>query len=400
MSMKKITKKMLAIVAAAAMTMGMAMPAMAAEGTTTDTTNNAKEAYISKTYQTEVNKPMEFKFEATQVVESTREDLVKNNLTCTIPSIKFESTDLNGGEGTYTKLSNKIEFATLKEAGKYEYTVKESATTVPTVTDSAYEKLIMSKAEYTMDVYVVEDNDGNFNIEKIIVTKTKKDDGTDADGGKVDIGGGDASKNGFNFVNTYVQEAGTGEKPDPNNPDPDYTKNGALNVSKKVIQNVTDDQKSLPTEKFDFTAKFEFPAGTDATTLGGVNGNGKAITLTEGQYGFQLGNGENMKFTGLPVGTKITVTEAAKANYKASAEVTLNGVAKPIITATKYNEKITPVDDEKLGQKKNTVDVTNRYNNVPTTGIIMNTLPYVLMIALCGATLTAFVAFKRKKAQR
>ena len=34
MSMKKFTKKMLAIVAAAAMTMGMAMPAMAAEGTT------------------------------------------------------------------------------------------------------------------------------------------------------------------------------------------------------------------------------------------------------------------------------------------------------------------------------------------------------------------------------
>lgn len=33
MSMKKFTKKMLAIVAAAAMTMGMAMPAMAAEGT-------------------------------------------------------------------------------------------------------------------------------------------------------------------------------------------------------------------------------------------------------------------------------------------------------------------------------------------------------------------------------
>lgn len=37
MSMKKFTKKMLAIVAAGAMTMGMAMPAMAADQTTTDT---------------------------------------------------------------------------------------------------------------------------------------------------------------------------------------------------------------------------------------------------------------------------------------------------------------------------------------------------------------------------
>ena len=396
MSMKKITKKMLAIVAAA-MTMGMAMPAMAAEGTTTDTTNNAKEAYISKTYQTEVNKPMEFKFEATQVVESTREDLVKNNLTCTIPSIKFESTDLNGGEGTYTKLSEKITFGAFTEAGKYEYTVKEGASE-PAITNNDYEKLIMSQAEYTMDVYVVEKEGGTLEIAKIIVNKTKNDKGDpDDETGKVDIGS-NPSKNGFNFVNTYVQEAGTGENPNPNNPDPDYTKYGALNVSKKVIQNVTDTAE-LPTEKFDFTANFEFPAGTDAATLGGVKGNGSDVTLKNGQCTFQLGHNENMKFTGLPVGTKITVTEAAKANYKGSAKVTINGVEQTAITATKYNEEI-KVENKKLGQKKNTVDVTNRYNNVPTTGIIMNTLPYVLMIALCGAALTAFVAFKRKKAQR
>ena len=54
----------------------------------------------------------------------------------------------------------------------------------------------------------------------------------------------------------------------------------------------------------------------------------------------------------------------------------------------------------KLGQKKNTVDVTNRFNNVPTTGIIMNTLPYVLMVVLCAAALFGFVAFKRKKVQK
>ena len=46
---------------------------------------------------------------------------------------------------------------------------------------------------------------------------------------------------------------------------------------------------------------------------------------------------------------------------------------------TKYNESF-EVENEKLGQKKNTVDVTNTYNNVPTTGIIMNTLPYVMMM--------------------
>ena len=397
MSMKKITKKMLAIVAAAAMTMGMAMPAMAADegATVPDTKNNAKEAYISKTYQTEVKKEMTFNFTATQVTGDNRDDLVKTAVTCTIPNIAFTETDFTSETGTYKKVSQKIEFGDFKEAGKYEYTVKEGVSE-PAIINNEYEKLIMSKAEYTMDVYVVEDNGGKFNIEKIIVTKTKNDNETSADGGKVDIGG-DASKNGFNFVNTYVQEAGTGT-PDPTKPDPDYTKYGALNVSKKVIQNVTDTAE-LPTKKFDFTANFEFPAGTDAATLGGVKGNGSDVTLKNGQCTFQLGHNENMKFTGLPVGTKITVTEAAKANYKGSAKVTINGVEQTAITATKYNEEI-KVENKKLGQKKNTVDVTNRYNNVPTTGIIMNTLPYVLMIALCGAALTAFVAFKRKKAQR
>ena len=158
MSMKKFTKKMLAIVAAVAMTMGMAMPAFAADPSSAqDTKNNAKEAYIKKTYNTEVKKEMTFTFAATQVKDASRDDLVKTDLTCDIPNIKFEAADLNSGAGTYTKLSDTaITFGTLEEAGKYEYTVTESATTNPVVTNNDYEKLIMSQAEYKMDVYVVE----------------------------------------------------------------------------------------------------------------------------------------------------------------------------------------------------------------------------------------------------
>ena len=400
MSMKKFTKKMLAIVAAGAMTMGLAMPAMAAEGTTADTVNNAKEAYISKTYNTEVGKAETFSFTATQITDG--DDVIHTAHAVTIPTISFGTTDL----GTTTKTAKiNLVGTDFPEAGRYSYTVKENETADPSVTETAYEKLIMSKAEYRMDVYVVEKTGGTLEIDKIIVNKTKGDkDGETT--GKVDIGS-DAKKNGFNFVNTYVQEAGTGEKPDPNKPDPDYKTNGALNVSKKVIQNVTDDQKSLPTEKFDFTAKFEFPAGTDANTLGGVkdkDGNGVTLDAT-GQCTFQLGNGENMKFTGLPVGTKIIVTEAAKANYKGSAAVVINNENKAAVVATKFNEEIKVWDDTahtgyKLGQTKNTVDVTNKFNNVPTTGIIMNTLPYVLMVALCAVALFGFVAFKRKKVQK
>ena len=55
MSIKTLSKKMLAIVAAGAMTMGLAMPTsvFAAGG---DTATKVTEAYISKTYNTEVGK--------------------------------------------------------------------------------------------------------------------------------------------------------------------------------------------------------------------------------------------------------------------------------------------------------------------------------------------------------
>lgn len=397
MSMKKFTKKMLAIVAAVAMTMGMAMPAFAADPSSAqDTKNNAKEAYIKKTYNTEVKKEMTFTFAATQVKDASRDDLVKTDLTCDIPNIKFEAADLNSGAGTYTKLSDTaITFGTLEEAGKYEYTVTESATTNPVVTNNDYEKLIMSQAEYKMDVYVVEKS-GKLEIDKILVTKTKNDKGDpDTETGKVDIGKNDS--NGFNFTNTYVQEAGTGETPDPTDPDPNYTENGALKVSKTI-----DVQGETPSDSasFSFTAKFVFPEGTDAATLGGVKGNGADVSLTGGTYEFNLKHGQNMKFTGLPVGTKITVTETGAANYKASASFVLNGGTATTRAAGKYHEDLTVVTDGKLGQKTNTVDVTNTYNYVPTTGIIMNTLPYVLMVALCAAALFGFVAFKRKKVQK
>ena len=384
MSMKKLSKKMLAVVAAGAMTMGLAMPAFAA-GAGEETTK-VTQAYISKTYNTEVGKAMKFNFTATQNTSSA--DLVKSEVACTIPSISFTDSET----GTTKKVSEEaIKFATFNEAGKYEYTVKETASE-PAITNSEHEKLLMSKAEYKMDVYVVENPVGTFKVDQIVVNKTKNDKGAD-EGGKVDISG-DKTKNTFNFVNTYVQEAGTGT--DPTTPDPDYKKNGALKVSKTI-----DAQGETPstTDSFSFTAKFVFPEGTDANTLGGVKGNEADVSLTDGTCTFSLKHGQNMKFTGLPVGTKITVKETGAVNYKGSASVVLNGGDAKIVAAGKYHEDLTAVDGnkDKLGQNKNTVDVTNTYNHVPTTGIIMNTLPYVLMIALCGAALFGFVAFKRRR---
>lgn len=385
MSIKTLSKKMLAIVAAGAMTMGLAMPTsvFAAEG---GAATKVKEAYISKTFNTEVGKNESFSFKAEQ--NTTAEGLIHTVAAVTIPDISFADTD----KGTTTK-REKVQFPNWTEAGKYEYTVTETAAT-PDITDTEHQKMIMSNAEYTMDVYV-SNGDNGLEISNIIVNKKKDDKGQTPTGttGKVDFSNTD--KNTFNFTNTYVQEAGTGT--DPTTPDPTYITDGSLNVTKAINANggTVDAEKA-----FDFTTTFTFPTGTDANTLGGVkDADGNKITINEdGTYKFTLKANGNMKFTGVPVGTKISVVEAATPNYKGSAESTFNGVAQTKIEATKYDEAITVTNT--LGQKQNKVAVTNTYNYVPTTGIIMNTLPYVLMIALCGAALMAFVAFKRRRLQK
>lgn len=380
MSIKTLSKKMLAIVVAGAMTMGLAMPT-SVFATGGDTATKVTEAYISKTFNTEVGKDEAFSFTATQVTGSTAN--------VTIPNITFADTDT----GSKTKRAKVTFPEEWPDAGKYEYTVTETGAT-PKITDEQHQKMIMSKAEYTMDVYVSNSGSG-LEISNIIVNKKKDNKGTAATG-KVDISNTD--KNGFNFTNTYVQEAGTGT--DPTNPDPTYNQFGSLNVSKKIVN--ANGTAETSTDTFAFTATFAFPTGTDANTLGGIkDANGEPVTLAEdGTYTFRLKANGNMKFTGVPVGTTITVKESATKNYKGSAEITINGTKLTPVSATKYNAELTAVNNEKLGQKQNTVDVTNTYNDVPVTGIIMNTLPYVLMIALCGAALMAFVAFKRRRLQK
>lgn len=380
MGMNKMFKKVLAVVAAGAMTMGMAMPTFAADG------GKTTEAWITKTYYTEVGKAEKFSFTAEQVKTGT--GIITTDAAVTMPEISFTDTET----GTISK-RGQITFPTYPEAGKYEYTVTETQTADPIVANSEHEKMIMSQAEYTMDVYVTDGATGT-EISNIVVNKVKDDAGQTATG-KVDIGNTDTNR--FNFTNTYVQEAGTGT--DPTNPDPIYNQFGSLNVSKKIVN--ANGTATTPDDEFAFTATFAFPKGTDANTLGGIKANGGDVTLAEGgTYTFHLKANKNMKFTGVPVGTTITVKESAAKNYKGSAEITINGTKLTSVAETSYNTELTAVRSQKLGQKQNIVDVTNTYNDVPVTGIIMNTLPYVLMIALCGVALIAFVGFKRRRLQK
>lgn len=114
MNMRKVFKQMLATVAAGAMSMAMVMPVFAEDINTKQT-----EAWISKTYNTEVAKAETFKFNVVQNTEGT--GLITTAANVTIPEISF-----TGGETGTTTKRQRVGFPTYTEAGKYEYTVTEN----------------------------------------------------------------------------------------------------------------------------------------------------------------------------------------------------------------------------------------------------------------------------------
>lgn len=389
--MKHTMKKLLILVLAMMLALGAVSTAFAANDPT------SVEAYLSKTYNAEKGHAFDFVFEATQ--DTTTEGYVYGNVPLTIgDNNKISFTE---GETGTTKKVAKLNFGDFTAAGRYRYVVKETGVD-PTFTPSENEKLIMSKAEYEVLVYVQQvtnklkaSNDpADYKIAAIVVNQIKNNAGEDVhDGGKVDIGP-IPETNSFNFENTYVYEAGVG--PNPGTPTPEYSTNGSLLISKEVVHVGNDAQDKTDNTVFDFKVNFTFPAGTDEKTLGGIKANGNPVSLTNGnEYSFQLKDKESMRFNELPVGTKFTVVETGTLNYKGYAVITID-TTKTEERAMGYGDDLT-VSEKKLSANSNKVEVGNIFMDVPPMGIIINMLPYVVMFAIGGAALMMFIVFKNRR---
>ena len=159
-----------------------------------------KEAYITKVFNTEVAKNVDFTFSAVQQKnEGSVNNLVETKADVTINKAEFKTSE---GTGTLTRRWA-VTFPEYSEAGKYRYKVTETGNSLNLDDKHDKEKMLMSKAEYLMDVYVSNTAAGGYEISNIIVSKTKNDKGkADSTTGKVDIS--DGVNNGFKFENTYV----------------------------------------------------------------------------------------------------------------------------------------------------------------------------------------------------
>ena len=248
-------------------------------------------------------------------------------------------------------------------AGEYVYTVKE------TDEGAANPSITYSKEQYTLRVRVANRVNNNSLYIKDITAERDTSNGNAAN--KV-------AK--ISFTNTY-------------------RKNVSLEIKKTTTGTLAD-----KTKKFNFKITFEKSATEDTLTnfQGTITRKGSAttetVTCTKGSATFTLADGDVLKFENLPAGTKYTVTEVEgeKDGYTPYVTVTDNGTRGEVSKGTDGTDLSSSQNGNYAGENDNIVEFENKYVENPATGIIMNNLPFILLI---GVAVLAFgtLAFVKKR---
>ena len=302
--------------------------------------------------------------------------------------------------------------------GVYAYTVTEKSSVITDGTDK--ETITPQNEEYVVRYTVknkadgsgvevtnitVEDKDGHKvtpTVEDPTVGQNTPDDDTD----DVD--------SGLSFENIYKKD--TGDKPvNPDEPTPEEVEKFALRVTKAVTGNPT------TAESFPFTMKITAAVGQDAASQYSYikyNEDNEKVSgptsITAGQdFTFELSDGQYIAFDVLPSGTRYEVYETMNNAQKYSA------YAPEVAVTTKDTSAYAGPGSAELGQslaaqgdgktillvEKSATDsndkvaYTNAYNkDIDTpTGILMNNLPYIILLILAGGGLTAYIISRRRE---
>lgn len=284
-----------------------------------------------------------------------------------------------------------MDTSTNMTTGEYVYTVKSTSTVTKAKDNDVF---TASNAEYKLNIFVAQDENGKLYIKGLSIINTKNDAGTDTGNDtKVDgtpgstTGGTESNFSGLKFVNEYVAKAGSVDPTDPNDP---------KSYAFKVTNNT--ESKGTQTGSFEYTMTVTKPSGittADNTYVYYVDG-----TKQTGTYGtavkFTLPDTKSMMIQSCYAGSKVTVEQKGVANWTATADVTFNGVKDTQKLSAAVGKNL-QVADRTLGQKENKVDYKNIYKDIAVTGIIVNNFPFIIMIAIAVVALAGIVAMNSKK---
>lgn len=427
---KKYVKGLLSLSLSGMMAASLAAPVFAAE-----TPADAK-AYITKQFDMPVGTTLPEKDFTFDLTDLQKDNAADSKTTLTSKKITIDkntnkkTVEINGAGAekridryvAYTDLLTSEEETSLKTEGTgiYTFTIKEKCdaasnpdVSVLTDTSNKWRKtdtLTYSQAEYKATVYVKTDGTNNY-ISNIKVSKEKDDQGNEIktdNEKKVDPSKPDDNipgSGGLRFVNTYTEKIDNLDKPgnvnpDPENPtNPDDARDRVLSVGKLVSGDLAD-----KTQKFKFTVKVTQPSlvttndetykakiiKADGTT------DGDELTFTSGvAQDVNLSHGEKLVFEDLYVGTAFEAQETdADTVYTSSTYARLNG-GDPTEKA-----KERALVKGNVSENTDTVVVVNTHASTSPTGIVVNNLPYILLVLGVIAGFAGYIASKRRREVR
>lgn len=297
------------------------------------------------------------------------------------------------GKTAITKATDDI-FAgvTYANAGEYVYTVSEEQTGWTALANNI-DTLTFDTKTYEMHVFVKNKSQGTgtyiSNVYFVDTTAGSTTAATAKKTGNTEAGteGGSKVYKYDLFKNKYTKKAGkTGDTPSTINPNAD-----ALTITKKVAGGLASKTKN-------FTFKLTFKAAsTDETgTYTGTKGSEQIQFTKDVEKEFTLHDGESLVFADLPAGTKYTLKEEGTSGYTPSSAYKENGTLKNGSTGTQ--SQAYTVADVLIGEKENNNIVTNTLPEVTPTGLLIDNLPFIIMIGL-GLFGFILVAKRRREAE-
>ncbi len=428
--LKELRKKLPAIALAVIMCMGTAISAFAAGDAILGTPEAPAQAAITKKLimpegTTTPGAIFTFQIDGVKVDDSTDPTEVAKIPLIPNATLSFDSSDSGNTDNvSHTKAvlkqtSDLLDSINFPHAGVYVYRVTEIQSVTGYVPE-ANEHYEYSIAEYELSIFVKEGPSGTLYVAGVgtVITEEDSSNGSSNVNDKVDATPkpGDPNTTGVYskmiFTNIYTKTAG--------GTNPENTANSALTISKAVDKDYADKSKyfvfnvdiaeldsilntggSSVTYRAYVVDSLSGATVTDTPNYANLETDStgaKFIEITAGTtIAVNLKHNQKLVFTDLTVGAAFTVEEDAVPNYVATYLQTVNNGTPTAGNSNTVENLACKTTSALIGEGTNRVAFTNNYRTITPTGVIVNNLPFVMILILAAGSFIAFVLVKSRK---